>query len=128
MFQDMPRLRQGNAWKPFNELMHRGIFFEVFKKSGNGNPSATENPDTTYALRVAFDIGARGPINHGRIVALWEKKTAISKYATSSNHRRELARWRRWLTVQNHRPCAAHSRMVRCIAGLGVTACTRIGP
>lgn len=71
MLQGVTCLRQGNAGKPLNELMDRGIFFEIFKKSGDWNPRTAENPSTTHAIRVAFDIGARRPINHGVMVALW---------------------------------------------------------
>jgi len=65
VFKDVTSLRQGNAGEPLNELMDRGVFFEVFEERGNGNPRASENPSTTYAIRVALNIGARRPINHG---------------------------------------------------------------
>jgi hypothetical protein len=58
VFQDVTSLRQGNAWEPLNELMHRGIFFKILKKRGNRNPRASKNPSTTYAIRVALDIVA----------------------------------------------------------------------
>ena len=63
-------MQQGDAGKPFNELMNGGVFFEVFKERGNRNPRASENPSTTHAIRVALDIGTRRPINHGVMVAL----------------------------------------------------------
>jgi hypothetical protein len=81
VFQDVTSLRQGNTGKPLNELMDRGVFFEVLKERSNRNPCASKNPSTTYAIRVALDIGAGRPINHGQILALWaerEKKTANS--------------------------------------------------
>jgi hypothetical protein len=78
MFQNMASLRQANAWKPLNELLNRGIFFEVLEQRGHRNPRATENPGTTDALRIALDIGARGPINHEQIVALWQPKTTAA--------------------------------------------------
>ena len=77
MLEDVTSLRQGNAGEPLNELMDRGVFFEVLEECGNRNPRASENPSTTYAIRVALDIVARRPINHGSMVALWaarEKK------------------------------------------------------
>ena len=64
MFQNVTSLRYGDAGKPFNELVDRGVFFEVLEERGNRNPCATENPGTTYAIRVALDIGAGRPINH----------------------------------------------------------------
>ena len=79
VLQNVTSLRQGNAGEPLNELMDRGVFFEVLEERGNRNPRASENPGTTYAIRVALDIGASRPINHGRMVALWaerEKETA----------------------------------------------------
>jgi hypothetical protein len=74
VFQDVTSLRQGNAGEPLNELMDGGIFFQVFKECGNRNPRASENPSTTYAIRVALDIGTGRPINHSQIVALWEAR------------------------------------------------------
>lgn len=65
VLQDVTGLRQGNAGEPLNELMDRGVFFEVLEERGNRNPRASENPSTTYAIRVALDIEARRPINHG---------------------------------------------------------------
>ena len=64
MFQDVASLRQGDAGKPFNELMDGGVFFEVLEERGNRNSCASENPGTTYAIRVALDIEAGRPINH----------------------------------------------------------------
>jgi len=74
MFQDVASLGQGNAGKPLNELMNRSVFFKIFEKCGNRNPSAPENPGTTDAFRVALDIGAGRPINHCQMVALWEER------------------------------------------------------
>ena len=74
MFQDVTSLRQGNAGEPLNELMDRGILFQVFEECGNRNPRASENPSTTYAIRVALDIGTGRPINHGWMVALWDAR------------------------------------------------------
>jgi len=54
--------------------MDRGVFFEVFKERSNRNPRASENPGTTYAIRVALDIRAGRPINHRKIVALWTRR------------------------------------------------------
>ena len=71
MFQYVTSLRQGNTGEPLNELMDRGIFFEVLEERGHRNPRASKNPSTTYAIRVALDIVARRPINHGCMVALW---------------------------------------------------------
>ena len=65
MFQHVTYLGQGNTGEPLNKLMDRGVFFEVLEERGNRNPCAPENPSTTYAIRVAFDIGASRPINHG---------------------------------------------------------------
>jgi len=61
----MTSLRQGNTGEPLNELMDRGILFEVLEERGNRDPRAPKNPCTTDAIRVALDIGARRPINHG---------------------------------------------------------------
>ncbi len=78
MFQNVTGLRQGNAGKPLNELMNRGIFFEILEERGNRNPCAPENPCTTYPIRVALNIEAGRPINHAQMVALWvnQEKTA----------------------------------------------------
>ena len=65
VFQDVTRLRHGYAGKPLDELMNRGILFQVLEKCGNGNPRTAENPSTAYAVRVALDIGAGRPIDHG---------------------------------------------------------------
>lgn len=65
VFQDVTSLRQGNAGEPLNELMDRRVFFEVLEERGNRNPRSSENPSTTNAIRVALDIGASRPINHG---------------------------------------------------------------
>ena len=65
VFEYVTSLRQGNAGKPLKELMNRSVFFKVLKKRGNRHPSATENPGTTYAIRIALDIGTGRPINHG---------------------------------------------------------------
>jgi hypothetical protein len=67
----MTSLRQGDTGKPLDELMDRGIFFEVLKERSNRNPCASENPGTADAFRVALDIWARRPINHEQILALW---------------------------------------------------------
>jgi hypothetical protein len=59
VFQDVTSLRYENAGEPLNELMDRGIFLQVLEKRGNGNLEALGNPSTTYAIRIALDIGAR---------------------------------------------------------------------
>jgi hypothetical protein len=64
VFQNVASLRQGDTRKPLDELMDGGVFLEVFEERGNRHPRASENPSTTYAIRVAFDIEARRPINH----------------------------------------------------------------
>lgn len=64
MFQDVTSLGQGDAGKPLNELMDGGVFLEVFEERSNRNPRASENPSTTYAIRVALDIETGRPINH----------------------------------------------------------------
>lgn len=64
MFQNVTSLRQGDAGKPLDELMDGCVFFEVLEECGNRNPRASENPGTTYAIRVALDIKAGRPINH----------------------------------------------------------------
>ena len=74
MFQDVTRLRQGDAGKPFNELVDRGVFFEVLEERSNRYPRTSENPSTTYAIGVALDIGTGRPINHSWMVALWEAR------------------------------------------------------
>jgi hypothetical protein len=70
VFEYVTSLRQGNAGKPLKELMNGRVFFKVLKQRGNGHPCATENPSTTYAIRVALDIRTGRPINHGLMVAL----------------------------------------------------------
>ena len=57
VFQDVSSLQQGNAGKPFNELMDRRVFFEVLEQRSNRNPRASENPGTTDPIRVALYIG-----------------------------------------------------------------------
>ena len=74
VFQDVTGLRQGNAGKPLDELVNRGIFFEILEQRGNRNPRAPKNPGTTYAIRVALNIGAGRPINHVQMVALWARE------------------------------------------------------
>jgi hypothetical protein len=64
VFQNVTSLGYGNTRKPLDELMDRGIFFEVLEECGNRNPCAAENPRTTYAIRIALDIRAGGPIDH----------------------------------------------------------------
>jgi hypothetical protein len=58
MLKDVASLRQGNARKPLDELLDRGVFFEIFKERSYRNPSAPENPSTTNAIRIALDSGA----------------------------------------------------------------------
>lgn len=65
MLKHVARLSQGNAGKPLDELVNGRILFEILEKCGNRHPRAAENPGTTYAFRVAFDIGAGRPIDHG---------------------------------------------------------------
>jgi hypothetical protein len=64
VFQNVTSLRQGDAGKPLDELMDGCVFFEVLEECGNRNPRASENPSTTYAIRVALDIKAGRPVNH----------------------------------------------------------------
>ena len=64
VFQYVARLSQRDTGKPFDELVDGGIFFQILEERGNRNPRASENPSTTYAIRVALDIGAGRPINH----------------------------------------------------------------
>jgi hypothetical protein len=82
VLQDVTNLRQGNAGEPLNELMDRRVIFEVLEERGNRNPRASENPSTTDAIRVALDIGARRPINHGGMVAVWAEKETVNAELT----------------------------------------------
>jgi hypothetical protein len=62
VLQDVTCLKQGNAREPLDELMHRSVFFEVREERGDRDPCASDNPCTTYAIRVALDIGAGRPV------------------------------------------------------------------
>lgn len=70
VLQDMTNLRERNPGKPLKELVNRGILFKILKQSGNRNSRAAEYPGTTDAIRVALNVRARGPVNHGPMVAL----------------------------------------------------------
>lgn len=58
MLQNVTSLSQRDARKPLKELVDRSVFLKILEKSGNRNPRATENPGTTYAIRIALDIRA----------------------------------------------------------------------
>jgi hypothetical protein len=71
VLQNVACLRQRNAGKPLKEFVDRGILLKVLKQRGNGNPRAAKNPGTTYAIRVALNVRAGRPIDHGAMVALY---------------------------------------------------------
>jgi len=64
MLQYGANLLNGDAGKPLNELRYERTVFEVLEKRCNRHPSAAKHPSSTHALRIAFDGGACGPINH----------------------------------------------------------------
>jgi len=65
MFKYLAGLSQGDARKPFKELVDRGIRFEVFKQRRHGNACAAKHPRTAHAFGVLFNGWAGGPIDHG---------------------------------------------------------------
>ena len=59
--------------KPLYKLCYRGAVLKILKQSRYGNSRATEDPRSADTIRVAFDNGTSGPIDHDRMLALWRR-------------------------------------------------------
>ena len=53
-----------DARKPLDKLRHGGAVLKILKQRGYGHSSASENPRSADAIRVAFDPSTSGPIDH----------------------------------------------------------------
>jgi hypothetical protein len=63
-------LLKSYAREPLNELMDRCVIFEVLEQRRYRHARAAKDPRTTDASGVALDGSARGPVDHGEMVAL----------------------------------------------------------
>ena len=59
-------LLQGDAGKPIDELMNRGVVFEVLEERGHGYASAKKDPSAAHSGGVLLDNSAGRPIDHGQ--------------------------------------------------------------
>lgn len=66
MIEHRTNLFKADTRKPIDELRHQRSVFKILKKRGDRHASAAEYPGSADALRVAFNHGARGPIDHGK--------------------------------------------------------------
>src|SRR5258708_2633004 len=69
MLKHRSNLFECDAGKPFDKLCHGRAVLQVLEQSGNGYPSATENPRATDTIPVAFDRRTTGPIDHDEDVS-----------------------------------------------------------
>ena len=69
MFQYRPRLLEGHAREPLDELRDLGTVLQVFEQRRNGYPGATEDPGAAYSQWFPLGSGASGPINHEARIA-----------------------------------------------------------
>jgi len=64
VLQHTASLLDGNALEPLNELVHRGIVFEVLKERGNRHARTAKDPRATQDGWILFHSGTSRPVNH----------------------------------------------------------------
>lgn len=69
VFKNSLGLVDRHAGEPIDELMDRGVVFEVLEQRGDRNASPPEHPSSAHATWVALYSGARRPVNHVKILA-----------------------------------------------------------
>jgi hypothetical protein len=69
VLQYCAHLLEGDARKPFDEVVRRGVVFEVFKERGDGHTGTVEQPSSAVPFHVSLDRVAGGPVNHARRIA-----------------------------------------------------------
>ena len=70
MLQYCTGLLNCDARKPFDEFVQGSVVFKVLEQGRHRHPGASEDPGSAYAAGVAFNCGARRPVDHAHMVAL----------------------------------------------------------
>jgi hypothetical protein len=73
MFQHSANLLDGDAGEPLDKLSDLRSIFEVLEQCGYRDARPHEHPRTTYALGLALNGRARGPIDHRRMLPLLDQ-------------------------------------------------------
>jgi hypothetical protein len=57
------RLLECHTGKPFDEIMHRDVVFEILEQCSNGYTRPTKHPRATAPLPVVFDCSTCRPVD-----------------------------------------------------------------
>lgn len=75
--QNRVGLLMRDSRKPFDEIVHRGTCFEIFKESRYGDTRPFEDPDATDSFRVLLNLCALTPIKHKFRVLRFVKRASV---------------------------------------------------
>ena len=64
MFQHRTRMLQRDPGEPLDELVDRGVIFQILEKRGHRDTGAAKDPRTTHTSGVSFNGRACGPVDH----------------------------------------------------------------